>query len=57
MCWLVMTVRHDIWLILSMLQGSILLFKGVHARMTASSFATERASPDGTTRLPLESDY
>ena len=46
--WWLVTVRYDIWLILSMLQGSILLFKGVHARMTASSFATERASPGST---------
>ena len=43
--WFLVTVRHVIWRILPMLQGSILLFKDVHARMTASSFATERASP------------
>ena len=54
--WCLVTIRHDIWLILSMLQGSILLFKGVHARMTASSFATERASPGGSRTIDLGSE-
>ena len=43
--WCLETVRHDTWHILPVLQGSILLFKDVHAGMSASSFATERASP------------